>query len=79
MKQGAESGGVYLLLTDLPTLCLDEELSRKLCHGRVIPGYADVAPLESARIYDGDGRFLGLGQVDEAGVLKPKRLVSKAF
>ena len=68
-----------LLLEDLTPLRLNEELSRRLCHGLAIPGYADVAPLQTARIYTEDGRFLGLGEVDEAGVLKPKRLVSKAF
>ncbi|UCH50304.1 MAG: tRNA pseudouridine(55) synthase TruB [Betaproteobacteria bacterium] len=67
------------LLEDLPPLRLNEDLSRRLCHGLAIPGYADIAPLEKARIYNEDGRFLGLGVVDEAGVLKPKRLVSKAF
>ncbi len=68
-----------LLLDDLTPLRLNEDLSRRLCHGLAIPGYADIAPLERARIYTEDGRFLGLGEVDEAGVLKPKRLVSKAF
>ena len=68
-----------LLLEDLPPLRLNEDLSRRLCHGLTIPGYTDIAPLERARIYNEDGRFLGLGEVDETGVLKPKRLVSKAF
>jgi tRNA pseudouridine55 synthase len=68
-----------LLLEDLPALRLNEDLSRRLCHGLTIPGYAEIAPLERARIYTEDGHFLGLGEVDETGVLKPKRLVSKAF
>lgn len=68
-----------LLLEDLIPLQLNEESSRRLCHGLAIPGYSEIGPLERARIYTEDGRFLGLGQVDEAGVLKPKRLVSNAF
>lgn len=68
-----------LLLEDLTPLHLNEDSSRRLCHGLAIPGYSDIGPLKTARIYSDDGRFLGLGQVDEAGVLKPKRLVSKAF
>ena len=68
-----------LLLDDLPRLCLNEDLSRRLCHGLTVPGYVDLAPLERARVYAEDGRFLGLGEVDAAGVLKPKRLVSNAF
>ncbi|UCD68816.1 MAG: tRNA pseudouridine(55) synthase TruB [Betaproteobacteria bacterium] len=68
-----------LLLEDVRPLRLNEHNSRQLCHGLAIPGYADIAPLERARIYTKDGRFLGLGEVDEAGLLKPKRLISKAF
>jgi tRNA pseudouridine55 synthase len=68
-----------LLLEDLPQLRLDEPRSKRLCHGMTIPGFTDLAPLQRARIYSDDGRFLGLGEIDEAGVLKPKRLMAEPF
>ncbi len=69
---------VDLLLGELPDLRLNATDSARLCHGLTIPGYRAMAPLPRTRVYDEAGRFLGLGEVDEGGVLKPKRLVSTA-
>lgn len=66
-----------LLLEGLPELRLDELHSKRLRHGLSISGYADIAPVRRARIYADDGRFLGLGEVDSDGILRPKRLVSE--
>jgi len=66
-----------LLLNDLPELRLNESHSKRLCHGLSISGYAAIAPVRRARIYAENGRFLGLGEIDEAGILRPKRLVSE--
>ena len=64
------------LLEDLPEVRLDDAEGKRLCNGLTVSGCIGVAPLQRARIYAADGRFLGLGEVDQAGVLKPKRLVS---
>jgi tRNA pseudouridine55 synthase len=68
-----------LLLVDLPKLRLGAADGKRLCNGLHIAGYVDLAPLRRARIYADDGRFLGLGEIDEDGVLRPKRLVSERF
>jgi tRNA pseudouridine55 synthase len=68
-----------LLLVDLPELRLGADEGKRLCNGLHIAGYADIAPVRGARIYADNGRFLGLGEIDEDGVLRPKRLVSERF
>lgn len=68
-----------LLLGDLPEVRLGRAESKRLCNGLAIAGYATIAPVQRARVYAEDGRFLGLGEIDQAGVLKPKRLVSNAL
>ena len=65
-----------LLLQGLPAVRLTGDESKRLCNGLTISGYATIAPVQRARLYREDGRFLGLGEIDQAGVLRPKRLVS---
>ncbi|NIO42521.1 MAG: tRNA pseudouridine(55) synthase TruB [Burkholderiales bacterium] len=65
-----------LLLADLPDLRLSDVNSSKVCQGLTVSGYHAIAPLHRVRIYTEGGGFLGLGEIDEHGVLKPKRLVS---
>ena len=65
-----------VLLEDLPEIRLGKAESKRLCNGLTIPGYATIAPVQRARLYAEDGRFLGLGEIDSAGILRPKRLVS---
>ena len=65
-----------LLLEDLPEVRLGSNDSKRLCNGLTLSGYGTMAPVQRARLYAEDGRFLGLGEIDQAGVLRPKRLVS---
>ncbi len=55
-----------------PALALDEARARAMGYGQSV----QVAPGEAAtvRLYDHFGRFLGLGQRDAAGSVKPRRL-----
>lgn len=68
-----------LLIEELPKVQLGPVESERLCNGLAISGYGTIAPVERARLYAEDGRFLGLGEVDQAGVLRPKRLVSSCL
>jgi tRNA pseudouridine55 synthase len=66
---------VDLLLDGLPKVILTMDDSTRLGHGLSISGCAGSAAGQ-VRIYSAQGDFLGLGEVTEDGVLKPKRLVS---
>lgn len=60
-------------LAGWPTVQVDAEACRLLGQGRAVAA-AGAAPSESVAIVDGNGRCQGLGEVDAAGLLRPKRL-----
>lgn len=61
------------LLQSLPMVCLDENASIRFCHGNpVLSGSATAAG--KCRVYDAN-RLLGVGEIDAAGHVKPRRLV----
>ena len=69
---------VDFMLSSLPPVSLSLDDGVRLCHGLAIRGTGAGAGL-LVRVYREDGRFLGTAEVDDEGVLKPKRLVSTAF
>lgn len=67
---------VDVLVRDLPDVLLSDPEETAFTHGRSID-LAGTAP-GRIRVYGQGGRFLGLGQGDEAGRLIPKRLLAAA-
>ena len=63
------------LLQSLPAVVLDGAATARFMHGNPVSVAADH-PVEpgKCRVY-GDGRLLGIGEVDAVGSLKPRRLV----
>jgi hypothetical protein len=59
--------------TDLPRLELDRAAEQGLLLGRTVVGQIPAMPGES-RLYGDGGRFLGLGEGQEGGRIKPLRL-----
>ena len=58
-------------LADWPRIDLDDDAAEEIRHGRTVR--TDRLPSEGVRMYAG-GRFLGLGRLDEGGVLRVRRL-----
>jgi tRNA pseudouridine55 synthase len=67
---------VDVLVRDLPDVRLSDPEETAFTHGRSID-LAGTAP-GRIRVYGQGGRFLGLGQGDEAGRLIPTRLLAAA-
>ena len=72
---------VDLPLEHLTRVALSEALVARLLKGQAVAGGAGVPAVPAgstvrARLYDPSGRFLGLGIVDEAGNVRPKRLLN---
>ncbi len=66
---------VDCLIGELPRLPLDEAQASQLCHGQTVAlAHAEAG---AYRVYHA-ARFLGLGEVDEGGVLSSRRLVVTA-
>ena len=65
-------------LGHLSSVDLDEEGARRLLHGQTVPGGAGAAGAAGVRlrIYGPGGRFLGLGESDGAGGVRPRRLLA---
>jgi tRNA pseudouridine55 synthase len=63
-------------LAGWPEVRLDEAQARRLGQGQAIDLDSDLAG--DVHVRDVAGRSLGLGEVDAAGVLRPKRLFSWA-
>jgi tRNA pseudouridine55 synthase len=74
----ADPGSVTLLPADaalpqLPAVHLTPPQADRLVHGQPVD-VAGLAPAARLRIYTADGRFLGVGEADIPGLLKPRRL-----
>lgn len=61
-------------LVGLPLLNLDADACLAMKQGRSSPQIGKNAG--EYRLRDGDGRFFGLGQIDETGILRAKRLLA---
>ena len=71
----AELLGIDSVLQDMPSIHLVESVAFYLCRGQ--PVMVPKAPTRGMlRIYTGDKRFLGVGEVLEDGRVAPKRLVA---
>jgi tRNA U55 pseudouridine synthase TruB len=68
---------VDALLADLPRIDLPDEAGRRVAKGQ--PVAADVGTPGPTRLYAFGGRFLGLGESTQEGVVIPKRMVSLAL
>lgn len=69
----------YLLPTDSPVADLnvaelDQESAEYFSHGQAI-NYPNLREGDLLRVYNDDGLFLGIAEVDEEDMLAPKRLV----
>lgn len=65
---------VDALLEELPGVKLPEEGAGRVSQGLAVR--AEGAKSGLCRLYGPDGRFLGLGNVDPDGTIRPKRMVS---
>lgn len=70
----------YLLPTDSPVADLDvaeldQESADYFSHGQAI-NYPNLSEGDLLRVYNDDGVFLGIAEVDEEDMLAPKRLVN---
>ncbi len=61
----------------LPAVCLSVAATTRVVHGQSVPVAAQTAP-GRVRLYDGNGRFFGLGEVGPSGELRPRRLFVEA-
>ena len=68
-------------LGHLAAVKLDEEATRRLLHGQTVKRSPEGSPEPNTaeagarlRIYGPGGRFLGLGEWDGAGAVRPRRL-----
>lgn len=62
-------------LTELPSVRVSDAEGTALRQGRrIVVAPPPAAASESVRIYDGKGRFVGLGQLAASGELKPARI-----
>ena len=58
-------------LKHLPAIALDAAATARLLHGQSVAGGIDAG---TVRLYDGAGSFLGLGEADGRGAVRPRRL-----
>jgi tRNA pseudouridine55 synthase len=59
-------------LPAMPCVHLPEELAGRLAHGQTVP--AGGTATGKVRLYDARGRFMGLGEADARGQVRPRRL-----
>ncbi|HXA92558.1 MAG TPA: tRNA pseudouridine(55) synthase TruB [Steroidobacteraceae bacterium] len=64
-------------LADLPRIALAAEAAARIACGQSVRA-ANSSALGRVRLYDDRGRFLGLGEADGGGGVRPKRLFSAA-
>jgi tRNA pseudouridine55 synthase len=67
---------VDCLVAGLPALALHADAVARISHGQAAQIEAPANRCGLARLYDQEGRFLGLGELQEGGRLSPKRLVA---
>ena len=79
IAQALESGGRPLILPadaplqHMPAVALDSRATGKVLHGQsVIAG--DCGAAGRVRLYDFQGAFIGIGESDGAGTVRPRRL-----
>ena len=60
-------------LPGMPALTLPAELAGRLSHGQTVV-VAGGAPGGKVRLYDPQGRFMGLGEADVHGQVRPRRM-----
>jgi tRNA pseudouridine55 synthase len=60
-------------LKHLPAISLDSTAAPRLLHGQTVL-IAGCPPAGKLRLYDEAGTFLGLGESDAAGLVRPRRL-----
>jgi len=70
---GARLLAVDTAFADLPRVDLDAAAEQSLLLGRTVSGQV-AAPLSEVRLYGAAGRFLGLGEGQPGGRVKPARL-----
>jgi tRNA pseudouridine55 synthase len=58
-------------LEHLPTVCLDAGATMRMLHGQPVPGGSVPG---TVRLYDAAGEFLGIGEADGQGTVRPRRL-----
>ena len=63
-------------LVALPVCCLDSEQTKRLRYGQAV-ALSDTEP-GRVRVYGPQDDFVGIAEVDELGVLRPRRLMSTA-
>lgn len=61
-------------LADWPRIDLAPDAARAICHGQTV-SVGDALLPGRVRIFDAETNFLGLGEVGQEGVLRPKRLL----
>lgn len=66
---------VDALISALPRVDLGDLQARRFCHGNAIDA---AGPTGRCRVYGPDHRLLGTAELDEHGVLSPRRLIATA-
>jgi tRNA pseudouridine55 synthase len=65
--------GADAALPDMPAVAVSDQECEALRHGRRVPTPAGVGQ-GRVRVYDPAGRFIGIGEIDGSGSLKPARI-----
>lgn len=60
-------------LPDMPSVCLPAQLAGRLAHGQAVV-LAGGTATGTVRLYDPQGRFMGLGEADALGQVRPRRM-----
>lgn len=64
-------------LEAFPSVQLAQDSARSLCHGQAVAA-PRAACAGLVRLYDDEGEFLGVGEVQDDGTLAPRRLLAAA-
>jgi tRNA pseudouridine55 synthase len=63
-------------LQHMPAVTLDAPATQRLMHGQAVTAAAEIGA-GKVRLYDASGAFLGLGESDGAGNVRPRRLFAQ--
>ncbi|MES1926877.1 tRNA pseudouridine(55) synthase TruB [Salinisphaera sp. T31B1] len=69
---------VSIAIADRPRVVLDADRAAAMGHGRAVECDVPASQAETLRIEDEQGCLLGLGYIDDAGRLAPRRLFARA-